>query len=62
MGSYLYIADVDGMITNCGALFRPDFVDHAKEIIDHSLVLHMATRKDNAFEVFEFRKPVKPVS
>jgi hypothetical protein len=62
MGSYLYIADVDGMITNCGALFRPDFVYHAREIIDNSLVLRMATRKDNAFEVFEFRKPVAPVS
>jgi len=55
MGDYLNVEDVDGMITNCGASARPDFVDHAKEIIDNSPVLRMATRKDKAFEVFEYK-------
>ena len=58
MGDYLYIEDVDGMITNCGASARPDFVDHAREIIDNSPVLRIATRGDKAFEVFEYKKIV----
>ena len=58
MGDYLYIEAVDGMITNCGASARPDFVDHAREIIDNSPILRYATRRDNAFEVFEYKKIV----
>ena len=58
MGDYLYIEDVDGLITNCGAATRPDFVDHARKIIDNSPALRMAARRDKAFEVFEYKKPV----
>ena len=57
MGDYLYKEDVDGMIINCGASARPDFVDHAREIIDNSPALRMATRSDKAFEVFESHLP-----